>query len=334
MRILFIINYPSWHKIKRGEMPNHHLFGIFQLIDYFDSENTAILKNGKGKIEFLCFTNSSLSKLLKLYIKSFKYDILYDTLCSVSKTFGILNKYHLLRPRLITIFHHPPFVKIMKNSKSDVSIFFTKELLLLAHKSVKDNRFITFNQWYPDIEWYLRNSISLNKEKLYDFLDNGKTGRDHNKFIKSVEKLDSYRGLIVTDHKHIPENYKDNSNIELYFQDKPNDKQILSVLVHSTIMVIPLIETKNILGPIGYTSYIDALALGMPIVAPSNAAFAQEIADNKLGILYDPMKNEFSTELMLAIKNYEVLSQNVKTFASTHTIKEYAKNLQKILFRK
>lgn len=332
MKILFVIDYPSWRRIKSGEQPSHHLFGLYQMIDSFISEDTAILKNNLGEVDFLCFNERSLKAFLTFYIKSFKYDVVYDSICSISKIFGVLNKWHLFRPRLVTIFHHPPFGKVMKHAKSDVSIFFTDRLLREAKKEIADNRIMMTNRWYPDVEWYVKNSVSLDKTKTYDFLDNGKTARDHNKFITSLLRLGENKGIIVTDKAHVPENYTDGGNVELYFQDKPNDRTMLSLSLHSKVMVIPLIGTKDMLGPIGNTSYMDALALGMPIVAPSNAAFAQEIRDNNLGVLYDPLNENFSAELKMSLLNYEELSQNVRTFAKKHTIKEYSENLQRILF--
>lgn len=333
MKILFIINYPSWRRIQEGVMPSQHLFGFSELIERFVSKDTAVLKNNLGIVDFVCLNKTSLRDLLLLYIKSFKYDIIYDSICSVSKYFGVLNKHHLFPSRLVTIYHHPPFRKIMTYAKSDMSIFFTENLLCEARKYVMDGRVMTANEWYPDIEWYQKNGESLNKKKMYDFIDNGKTLRDHDKFIISMKKLKDYKGLIVTDNSHIPEKYESGNNVDLYFQDKPNDKNMLSILLKSRVMVIPLIGGgEKLLGPIGNTSYMDALALGMPVVAPSNAAFAQEISDNNLGVLYDLSKDDFSTELMQAIDNYDVLSDNVKKFVSKHNIKEYSDKLKHILF--
>lgn len=82
-----------------------------------------------GNIDFIKLANPTKFELLKLYAKSFSYDVAYDVLTTVSKQFGVLNKFHLFKPRLVTIFHHPPFYKMMKYAKSDCSVFFTEELM-------------------------------------------------------------------------------------------------------------------------------------------------------------------------------------------------------------
>lgn len=336
MKILFIINYASWLKIKGGEQPSHHLFGFYELIDYFETDDTAVLKSSiGGKIKFVCIQHRTLKEVLKVYIMSFKYELIFDSLCVVSKYLGVFNKYHLLKPRLVTIFHHPPFKKIMQYAKSDISIFFTEKLLNEARKYVTDKRIMFFNQWYPDVDFY---SAKYNKEndksKIIDFIDNGKTARDHNKFILSVTKLRQCTGLVVTDSKHIPEQYKNDGNIKLCFQDIPDDKKMLSILIHAKVMVIPLEKADSIIGPIGITSYLDAIALGMPVVAPYNAAFSDEIAENKLGVLYNPLKDDFSTELLEALNNYAFYANNMKRFAKKHTIMEYSKNIECAVLRR
>ena len=92
----------------------------------------------------------------------------------LSLKFQNLNKYNLFPSKLITVIHHPPFDKILKYAKSDVSIFFTNELKNMASNIVKDRRKIIVNYWYPDNEWYNENKIMVSDEKVYDFLDNGK----------------------------------------------------------------------------------------------------------------------------------------------------------------
>ena len=48
MRILFISNYNAWERIGDGVMPSHHLFGINEMIDHFETPDSAILKSQCG----------------------------------------------------------------------------------------------------------------------------------------------------------------------------------------------------------------------------------------------------------------------------------------------
>ena len=48
MRILFISNYNAWERIRDGVMPSHHLFGVNEMIDHFETPDSAILKSQFG----------------------------------------------------------------------------------------------------------------------------------------------------------------------------------------------------------------------------------------------------------------------------------------------
>lgn len=251
---------------------------------------------------------------------------MFDTLCVFSKFWGVLNKLHMFPAKLVTIIHHPPFNKMMRYAKSDVSIFFTPALAAMAAGLANDKRIIVPANWYPDTMWYERNKLNVASEKKYDFLDNGKTARDHDLFIRSMRKLPHLRGVIVTDGKHVPAEYREGENIDLYFQDVPNDLNMLPLCVQSRVMLIPLCgKGKGLLGPVGYTSYMDAIALGMPVVSNNNAAYAYELEENKTGLTYSSDADDISQVLQESIDRYEELSANMRAFCNVHSIKDYEK---------
>ena len=276
--------------------------------------------------------NPSKLDLLKLYLATFKYDVVYDVLNVVSNQFGVLNKLHLFKPKLVTNFHHPPFEKVMKYAKSDYSVFFTDELMEEAKKYIHDNRQVVCNYWYPDKDWYDRNKLKCDTSVKYDFLDNGKTARDHNLFIRSMRKMPDKRAVIVTDKKHIPSEYREGENVDLFFQEKPNDFTMLQLCMNTKVMVIPLEEKKEMLGPIGATSYMDAIALGMPVVTNKKAAFAKEIEKYHTGSLFDLNEDSLAEVLRVSLEDYAHLRDEMKYFSENHTIKQYSENLAKYLF--
>lgn len=334
MRILFISNYNAWERIRDGVMPSHHLFGVNEMIDHFETPDSAILKSqfGGGKIDFVKVANPSKIELLKLYAKCLSYDVVYDVLTAVSKQFGVLNKFHLFRPRLVTVFHHPPFDKMMKYAKSDCSVFFTEELMNEARNCIKDNRQVVCNKWYPEKAWYDKNKQALDSKKVYDFLDNGKTARDHNLFIRCMRLMPNKRAVIVTDKMHIPTEYKEGENVDLFFQDKPNDLTMLQLCLKTKVMVIPLEENKKMLGPIGATSYMDAIALGMPVVTNEKAAFAKEIVDNGIGCLFKLNEESLAKALEQSLEKYDKLHNAMASFSEHHSIGKYTEILSKYLF--
>lgn len=335
MRILFISNYKFWLNYVGREKPtaaSHHMFGMYQLIERFAAPNRAVLRPeiGGGTVDFVCYSSPGIHEILELYIKSFQYDVVYDVLNAVSKYFSILNKIHIVKPKLVTIYHHPPFKKMMTFGRSDVSVFFTPKLLQEAESYVHDGRKMFYNRWYPDIEWYDENRKGMDTTKQYDFLDNGKTARDHNKFIRSVDAIGA-SGVIVTGHGQEPSEYNEGGNVAIHYQDHPNDLNLLQLALHCKVMVVPLLSDKDIVGPIGYTSYMDAIALGMPVVCPSNAAFADEVKEHGLGFVYGKEEENFANALKLSLDNYDAYHDNMLKFKTTHDISVYVAKLKSYL---
>lgn len=200
-----------------------------------------------------------------------------------------------------------------------------------AAKYVHDGRCMVYNNWYPDKIWYGSNRKMMDTKVKYDFLDNGKTSRNHDLFIRCMREMPDKKAVIVTDRKHIPSEYKEGENVELYLQDKPNDYTMEQLCLNSRVMVIPLEENNAMLGPIGNTSYMDAIALGMPVVTNRKAAYAKEISANDLGVLFDSTEDSMRTALLKSLENYSELSKNMNRFSENHTIQNYSEELIKYL---
>lgn len=331
-KIMFICNYTPWEKIQKGIMPSQHLFGIQQLIErYSEDGQKALLKSelGGGYVDFY-YSNGGLKDACRYYLISFKYDVVYDVLSVMTKYFSVLNKLHLFLPKLINIYHHPPFNKILKYGKADVSIFYTERLLLKAKELVNDNRVMTHIEWYPDNFWYDSHSTG-NENKTVDFLDNGKTGRDHVLFMEAVTMLNR-TGLIVCTKEQEKKMNKKLNGVDFFCQEKPNDLAILSLCKKSKIMVIPLLNDDELIGPSGITSYADAIAMGMPVVCSENAIFIQEILENKTGVSYKSKDIKSLVEAMKkCLDNYNFYHMNMLDFKHSHDIKLYSRAVKKLI---
>ena len=83
-------------------------------------------------------------------------------------------------------------------------------------------------------------------------------------------------------------------------------------------MAISLLNNKLLLGPIGITSYMDAIAMGMPVVTNVNAAVADEIRENGLVGLYRGTEKEgLSNAMKQSLDNYDYYYQNMLKFRET-----------------
>ena len=300
------------------------------MIDSFAPDgNSATIKSslGGGVIDF--YNVRSKEDIVKLYFMSFHYDVIYDVLCCVSKYFSILNKYHLLHPKLVSIYHHPSFAKVMRYGRSDVSVFFTDRLKSEAQKDVNDNRKMLSNYWYPDKKWYDVNSKPL--VKCYDFMDNGKTGRDHESFIQALKAIDA-SGIMICSESQKEEYRRTNCKLDFFCQKSPNDLNVLPYINKTKVLVIPLTNKSEVLGPIGNTSYMDAIACGMPIICTSNAAFAKEVIDNNLGETYECGDTQsLANAMKLTLEKYDLYHNNMIKFSQGHTIEQYSSQIMPFL---
>lgn len=50
MRILFISNYNAWERIENKVMPSHPLFGVNEMINHFETPDSASLNHNSGGV--------------------------------------------------------------------------------------------------------------------------------------------------------------------------------------------------------------------------------------------------------------------------------------------
>jgi len=339
------MNYPAWSKVSTGKQPSHHLFGIHgHILKYEQKENfyRGYLKDG-GYVDFLYVPDRGKFKALlfclKLYFKLYKYDIVFDSLCVVTKYLGIL--FRIYRPcKLISIIHHPPFNKILKLTRPDACIFFSEEYKNMADKicpQFKEKHFAI--KWQPDKKWYKEKSIELGinvNNKAYMFIDNGKTFRDHEMMTEAIYKVGA-KAVLINQQEAKPKNYIKGKNLEFVPLEKPDDEFLLSYLLKSKCILIPAKKdpNKKLLGPIGITSFMDAIALGMPVICSDNLCFSKEITKFSLGITYPAGNKEaFCQALEKMFKDnlfYDACCRNMKDYAKSQDISFYENKIWDII---
>ena len=343
MKILQIINYPAWIKVSKGQQPSQHLFGIDgHIIKYENKGNKyrGYLKDG-GYVDFLLFQNKGKIKdlfyCIYIFLKSFKYDLIFDSLCVVTKYLGIL--FRLYRPcKLVTIIHHPPFNKILKFTRPDACIFFSEEYKKMADEISPQYSNIHYAlRWHPDKKWYKNKLAEIGKcKKEYMFIDNGKTFRDHEIMVKAIYKIGA-KSVLINKLEAKPQNYIEGKNLEYIILDKPNDEFLLKYLLKSKCILIPAKKDNNLklLGPIGNTSFMDAIALEMPVICSDNLCFSKDVEKESLGIVYKAGNEE---SLYYALKKmyedinfYNECCNNMKKYSKKYDISIYQNSIWDII---
>lgn len=339
MKILVVSGYPAWKKVSKGLMPSHHLFGIHEMINHYEDNKESLRGFFKdevfheGYVDFYMWKSGKgnvLKQVYWLWKEGKKYDIVYDQLNRCSIFLGFLKKFGLFKTKLLTIMHHPPYDIQLKISDSDAYVFFNKDYLELAVKSCpkKKKRYFV-NEWHPDYTWYENNRTEESVvESDAFFIDTGKSKRDKALLIKAAE-VTNIRVDYAGDHND------ENGFARSYLVDLKDDIGMIKKLEKYKAVVIPVKKMKkNKIGPLGITSYLDCLALDLPVIASDNVCFAEEIVRNKLGLIY---KTGDLEDLKVRLKQlnsdfelYDTCKQNIARFTKASML-DYSIKLQEII---
>jgi len=356
MKLLYIGPFPAWKQIIEDKLATHHLYGMYELINSFDNNGKSIVGNlknevGGGEIYFYCAHEKyfSLFKKTLLVIQRMlhmvrllfiiaKYDIVYDYSFQITMFYGFLKKMGLYKKtKFITWLHNPGYFKLALTlaGGSDAYIFFTSlhyDYAMQINPKIRNRCFL--NEWYPDVERYenYRNQMDVVSSE-YFFIDNGITERDHSLLLDvcARNKIPTVISERAVKNREIT--IPDSVALYNYYGD--NDNNIMELLISSKAIVIPLKQQRGMLAPYGITSFLDAIALRIPVICSDNACFAPQIADNKIGLVYktssaddlfDKMKMLYDDKTL-----YDELKENMIEFSKNRTIKQTSKKLQDII---
>lgn len=338
MRILCVSGYAAWDKVSQRKMPSHHLFGIHEMIDHYENNNglRGILKESvfgeAGYVDFFLWKSGKkniLSQVKILLKMSKEYDLIYDQLNRCSIYLGMVKKLGMMNCKLLTIMHHPPYAFQLKISNSDGYIFFNEDYKALAEKACpRKKKQYYVNEWMPDTKWYdeIPNDGFFQTEAF--FIDNGKSRRDRECLIKAAEKARirvDYAGI-----KSETEGYA-----RAYSVDLKDDIGMVKRLRKYHAIIVPVLKNdKNKIGPLGITSFLDCIALELPIVASDNVCFAREIKENNLGVVYTTGAWKSLSAAMRELmdeKKYDEYKKAIAEFKSEKTMKRYENKLYLII---
>lgn len=343
MRILYISGYDAWTQVSKGLEASHHLYGIHQLIERYEVRNDGsiygvlksnILKNGKGgEVDFYQWPSvkKDVCSHIRFLLKNEKkYDLIYDCLNRGSIWIGLLKRFGLLKARIITVLHHPSSYWItLFMAKSDAYIFFnnTYKEIAVRMRSALESKFYV-NEWYPDTKWYQ----SVQKtDKFTDafFIDNGKSERDRELMISVAQK------------EKIAIDYAGNSSqvqgyARSYKVGSCSHTDIAGKLKSYGCVVIPIKNFEGkIIGPLGITSFLDCIALGIPVITSDNTCFANEVKRYNLGISYRTGEAKDLADALQKMHNDVEFYQNCKKailqYREGRTIDVYSNNLAQII---
>jgi glycosyltransferase involved in cell wall biosynthesis len=110
---------------------------------------------------------------------------------------------------------------------------------------------------------------------------------------------------------------------------------MVELLNRCSVLVIPTPKGPVKYGPIGLTSLVDAIALGMPVITADNTVFAEIVEKEKIGLVY---KSGDMSDLKRCMQYFldhpeeiNVMGQNAYNYGRTHNIIAFAQKLEAVL---
>lgn len=193
-------------------------------------------------------------------------------------------------------------------------------------------------KWQPDKKWYKEKSTEIKEnEKRYMFIDNGKTFRDHEMMTEAIYKIGA-KAVLINQREAKPQNYIEGKNLDFITSEKPDDELLLKYLLKSKCVLIPVKKdpNKKLLGPIGITSFMDAIALNMPVICSNNLCFSDDVSKFTLGITYPAGdKKALYQALEKMYKDtqfYKTCCNNMKNYAKDQDISFYENEIWNIIY--
>lgn len=289
------------------------------------------------KYQMFPWSISRVIHSLIIWLKSFRYDVILDAV-NQCPLLLVLNRLHLLPCKIVTILHHPPFYLEEELGKADAYLFFSKNTMQHDARVVPSKEKAFFlNEWGPDSSWYP--VVSAGKQEFI-CCDDGKTQRYTFLEKQVIEKL-KIKSL-VTYHSEYTE------KLPVSFT-----KDFFAKIINAKIMFIPIKkdafprklhayerrrvrQNKDTIpnDPCGLTSFMDAVALGMPVICSDNTAVAEFVLENDLGRVYSAGNVESAIKAFSQLLNdevYRICKENIARYRESHSIEAYSDRLFSVL---
>lgn len=349
LRIAYVNDYAvdseTIDKCASGRYPKHHFWGIYDLlsdpnydIELFDNNYFSKLTNPfLNRIHSLGRWLWNQFRLL-LLIRNF--DIIYGTQVCFSvmpiSMPAIFRHLGLCKAKIAIILQNPN-VKIPRFHKYDKLIFLSPEVMdIFLNDSPHLTNIAEHVFWGPDLSFYDALRAKFTSDQSIDFVSNGKTGRDYGTFLTACES-EGVSALLVHNSSFQPSDTQ-KSNPRLHFISGAGAGNIITdvenvrLLLSCKFMILPIRPSRP--GLYGTTSFLDAIALGMPIIMSDNTMIGIDIKQLQFGYFYragDPASlSECIKKILSNSDQIESLKCNARKFAESNNLDVFQSRIKEI----
>lgn len=335
----YACSYDDYLRVKNLQYPSNHLWGVAELIEkgynicFADNMDASVLyrhglKNIPAKVLFH----------IRLYLK-YKYhgcSVVYASYDKMIAFFAFLKKIRLCRARLIQVIHHRLKVK---NEK------YYNDIIYISHDIFERRRKLPLAKyvfWGPDINFFAhwdRMPATEKNIREITFVSNGKTRRDNILFMQATDNLPA-KAVIISDEVKIPGTLQHKNKITVITshingKNAISDQENIQILKQSHVMVLPVIPDNNTL--CGLTSFLDALAMGMPLIISDNAMIGIDIEAEGFGFFYKAGELSDLKEKMEIFCNnpdlIETMGARARAYAQKHPFSHFAGNIEQAILQ-
>lgn len=267
-------------------------------------------------------------------------DIVYAPQSGHTTIFAILRVLGLSRKRLVAAVHHPTQRVVAPGTYHRI-LFISREVMerfrsLPGNEGV-DNLEYVF--WGPDLEFY-DHVARLHPKAPADglrFISNGKTGRDNALLLEAATRL-GVQATVICDRSFVPAPaHRDNPAFSLITHASAgnviSDTENIRLLQQAQVMVLPVVPDRT--GLCGLTSFLDAIALGMPIILSHNTMIGIDVEAEGFGLVYRAGDLDGLTAAMRRFQQepglIAAMGAKARAFAESHSSAHFQERVETLL---
>lgn len=355
LKILFLASYSitDVHDIfKKGLLPDHLLFGIPELERECNMEilipsfrqNSILNRVGSW------FDLALIEQEIKAIFMLPKCDIVYAPFASTNTKLIIFCKLiGLIRKPVVVLVHDCLFGKPSKYKlvrtlvkklilKYDTIIFLSKKMRTELVKTYSvdeahaDEHFIV-SCWGANLDYFRKYSTpNVSKEGAF-IMSSGHSGRDFDIVIRASRKI-NFPFRIYCRPGSYPKSALIPKNVEIFSGTFPFEK-ICKDYANASIILIPL--SPNPQGTVGFSSLLEAMAMGKPVIMTSNENIDVDLQTENMGIVVAENDVDAWVDAMSSLLNNHVLlkemgANSLRLGTEKFNVNIFAKHLAKVLY--
>jgi glycosyltransferase involved in cell wall biosynthesis len=295
MKVLFLNNYDMvyyWNACQQGMEPKHHLWGVTELAKYgidvsiLPFQRFGRLKRLSRRVAFW----GDLDQQLRILRRYQQYDVIYSGHHFSSIFLAFLRSLGLFQRPIVAI----AYQSLQKNIWTQLFATYViqgYDQLFCINQAIRDdlcNRFgipahkLTVIPWGSDLTFYPSSSDTIQPRLV---VSTGRTKRDYLTLIEAFDQVEGnleVYGFSPADRVRVPKNVQLSAQL-------PPWQDYLRLYQRAAVIAIPVDRQLN--KPFscnGLSTFLDAIALGKPVVMTRNPYFGIDIEAEGIGLWAEP----------------------------------------------